>query len=153
MITSDRRINAKSSSLRFEADAEWMAGRIRQHPPAIATGLEFRGTGTQLGTPFLGLVEIVHIEIEMELLRRLRIRPARRLEPIHPAESDRRARLRTDHRVLVLAVADLPAEHLVVELRQRGRTVTVEIDHRNRGKARHHTTFRRGQRTQPDTRT
>ena len=61
------------SALLLEAKAERVAGRVGQHPPALAARLVIRlgRSGVQAGR--LGLVQVGDVEVEVELLRRPRI--------------------------------------------------------------------------------
>ncbi len=61
-----------------------MPGRVSQHPPLVATGLE-RGLGrAQFQQHGLGLVKIVDSEVGVELLRHDLAGPLRRAVQTHP---------------------------------------------------------------------
>ena len=79
-------------------DAKWVPGRVGEDTKAADRALrivqEPRPEGDDLLMRLLQVRYVFHVEIEVELLRELRVRPARGLQVRGQLEGDPRARAR-----------------------------------------------------------
>jgi hypothetical protein len=66
-----------------------MPGRVGEHRPPVAAGLEPGLARAQLQAPLNRLRHIVHPQVQVVALRHGRAGPARPLVAIHPAEAGR----------------------------------------------------------------
>lgn len=105
-----------------------MAGRVEVHPERVAcclAWLHFVLRSAQRQHPRLDRVNVIDGYVEVELLRRLAIRPGRRSEPLDQLECQTQPLEREDHPVLLIE-RDLAAEHSAVELSECPGVRTIE---------------------------
>jgi hypothetical protein len=109
----------------LQAKAEWMARRVPVDPESCTATGEPHGTESE--GLLLRLIEVVHGNIEMHLLRRLGVRPARRPKIRCQLEGQARpvGRVTDDDPVVVVLDPD-EAEKFLVERREPARVGGVD---------------------------
>ena len=114
-----------ASRAQLQAKTERMARRISEDPESLtATG---KGHGTKREGLLLGFIQVVYSDVEMHLLRRVGVRPARRPKLGRQLEREARpvGRVTDDNPVVVVLYPD-EAEEFLVERRETTRVGSVD---------------------------
>ncbi|SEQ34037.1 ABC-type molybdenum transport system, ATPase component/photorepair protein PhrA [Arthrobacter sp. OV608] len=111
-----------------QAEAEWVAGRVKEHPES-GSRLVFVLGRAKFEDLCFGCVEVVHHNVEVHLLRYLLARPLRRPVGVHLLETQGIAVIGFDGPP-VLALFDLPVEQGGIELCEYFRVGAVENNDR-----------------------
>lgn len=121
----------RRARMSVEAEAEWMPGRVGVDPPVgilaqLVSALEHGRA--KLEHPFLVRFNVVHVEVEVDLLGVLLPRPARRPIAVHSLEGERRPFEPNHlHPVRLVGFHDHPtAEQFGIELGEPQRVCAVE---------------------------
>ena len=96
-----------------------MARRIAEHPEAVSPARQLPRANRQRG--HLGLIEVADPDVEVELLRMLRVMQLRRPQVGCPLEGHAwPVRRVSDHHPVALILDSLHAQQFLIEARQRG---------------------------------
>src|SRR4051812_46567851 len=105
-----------------------MPGRVEEHPPPIGLRLMIGLAGAEVEQLPLGVVQLGHREVEVELLGRLALRPHRRDVTVDRVRPDPRTARQLDPDELLRPVRDRAVQRGAPELGQRLRVGTVQRD-------------------------